>query len=564
MITCPPPFRLDNRSRPKSIDTLPRSSRWAPLAALVLVVVLSPLVFARVVGAQSLLAAGSDASVVPRGVFRLRALTEWERYDELFDRSLHGIRDHRQLGTSLASDQLGVQQFPALAATQNALRALTGDITTTLSLGKFTAASNARVVVVPMILEYGVTSRIALGVNVPFVQTRTTLVVELNHTPGGGNVGVNTGFTGTSTQVFNDFTTASQHITQALASCATNPAQPICSRQAEASALHDATLSFAEAVALLYGTNTFSGQPFVPRAGALLDAINQHRLDLNGRYASLGLGTIGTTALEGSNVTVALDELQGFLRAQGQSIGRDSLGTIDRVSIGDVEVMATVKLFDGFQDTSKARSGGVRSRASLRGLVRFPTAIPQLTGLPGEILTGGRFDVEGKAALDIRASRRFAASLGLQGTLPIGERSVLFVANPFDAWAAPTNIPGTWKPTNLIIATAEPHLMLGGFFSFDGHYAFIRRGGESYTFGAPPDSNSLLAPNFGTGFAREGSYENRVGFGFSYSSVSQYLRGRMPVPIEMSYVHMESLAASGGLAPKFTTDQVQVRIYYKR
>jgi len=32
----------------------------------------------------------------------------------------------------------------------------------------------------------------------------------------------------------------------------------------------------------------------------------------------------------------------------------------------------------------------------------------------------------------------------------------------------------------------------------------------------------------------------------------------------MSYVHMESLAASGGLAPKFTTDQVQVRIYYKR
>jgi hypothetical protein len=140
----------------------------------------------------------------------------------------------------------------------------------------------------------------------------------------------------------------------------------------------------------------------------------------------------------------------------------------------------------------------------------------------------------------------------------------LFVANPFDAYASPTNIPGTWKPTNLILATATPHITFGGFFSLDGHYAFIRRGGESYTFGAPPDSGSLIAPNFGTGFAREGSIENRVGFGMSYSSVSQYLRGKMPVPIEMSYVHMETMGGSGGLVPKTFSEQVQVRIYYKR
>ena len=523
----------------------------------------SSLISTRPAVAQSLIAAGSDASVVPKGAFRLRVITEWHRYDELYDRTLQGARDHRQLGTSLASDNLGVQQFPALAATQNALRALTGDVNTTLSLGKFTAAANARVVVVPMVLEYGITSRIALGVNVPFVQTRTNLIVELNHTPGGGNVGVNSGFA-SSTQVFNEFFTASQHITQALASCATNPAQTICSRQAQANALRDATLSFAQAVELLYGTNTSAGQPFVPRTGALLDQINQHRIDLNAQYAALGLGTIGSTALEGSNVTVALDEMQAFLRDQGQSIGRDSLGTIDRISFGDVELMATVKLFDGLGDTATSRGAGPRARASLRGLVRFPTAIPQLTGLPGEILTGGRFDVEGKAALDVRLSRRFAASLGVQGTQPLGERSVLFVANPFDAYAAPTNIPGRWKPTNVVMATVEPHIMFGGFFSLDAHYAFIRLGGESYTFGSPADSTSLLAPNFGPGFAREGSYENRLGFGFSYSSVAQYLRGKMPVPIEMSFVHLETMGASGGLTPKTFSDQVQVRIYYKR
>ena len=519
---------------------------------------------ARAASAQSLIASGADASVVPLHTFRLWVRTEWQRYDELFDQTLTGTRDHRQLGTSLASDELGVGQFPALAMTQNALRALTGDANTTLSLGRFTANANARVVVAPMTLEYGLTSRIALGVNVPFVQTRTTLITELNHTPGAGNVGVNTGFLTTSTQVFNDFVGASQHITQALASCSTNPSQPICSRQAEAAALRAATVSFAEAVQLLYGTSSALGQPFVPRTGALLDAINQHRLDLNSQYANLGLGTIGSTALEGSTVTVALNELQGFLRNEGLSVGRDSLGTIDRVSIGDVEVMATLKLFDGLRDTSYARTPGIRSRASLRALVRFPTAIPQLTGLPGEILAGGRFDVEGKAAWDIRFNRRLVVSLGGQGTLPIGERAVLYVANPFDAYAAPTNIPGKWKPTNLIQATASPHLMLGGFFSFDGHYAFIRRGGESYTFGASPDSGSSLAPSFGTGFARQGDIENRVGLGFSYSSVSQYVRGKTPVPIEMSFVHMETLGASGGLTPKWFTDQVQVRIYYKR
>ena len=502
--------------------------------------------------------------MVPRGVFRLRVLTEWRRYDALYDDKLTGSRSTRSLGSSLASEALGVQQFPALAITQSALRALTGDATTSLSLGAFTTSANARVVVAPIMLEYGLTDRLSIGVNVPYVQTRTTLIVELNRAPGGGNVGVNTGFTTTSTQVFNDFLAASARITQALASCTTNPTQAICARQAEAAALHDATLSFAEAVGVLYGTASIGGQPFVPRTGALLDAINQHRTALNAEYASLGLGTIGTTALLGSDVTVALNELQAFLRDQGMTTRRDSLGTIDRLSIGDVELSAAYRLFDHLPDSARARAGGgVRSRGMVQGLVRFPTALPQLTGLPGEILTGGRFDVEGRGAFDIRFSRRLAASVSAQFTQPLGDRSVLFVANPFDPYGAPTNQTGRWKPTNVLAVTASPRLTFGGFFSVDADYAFIRRGGESYTF-ASSDSSLSIEPSFGTGFAREGSLEHRLGFGVSYSSVAQYERGRMPIPIEMSFVHLETMGASGNVVPKMFSDQVQVRIYYRR
>jgi hypothetical protein len=528
----------------------------------VLPIVLLPLLAARWAAAQSLLTNGSDASTVPKGAFRLRVLTEWRRYDELLDGNATSGPNPRALGSSLASDNLTVFEFPALATTRNALRALTGDATTDLSLGKLTAVSNARIVVAPVILEYGLTNRLTVGVNVPYVQTRTNLIVELNRAPGGGNVGVNTGFTATSTQVFNDFLAASQRIAAALGSCSTNPTQTICSRQAEAAALRDATLSFAEGVRLVYGTSTFEGQPFVPRTGTLLDAINAHRAALNAQYASLGLGTIGTTALVGSDVTVALNELQAFLRQQGMSIGRDSLGTIERVSIGDVELSATFKLFDGFLDTTKAKAPGTRARASIQGLVRLPTALPQLTGMPGEILTGSRFDIEGRGALDVRFSRRLASTFTGQYTLPTGERNALFVANPFDPYGAPTNIPGKWKPTNMLQVTASPHITLGSFFSLDAHYALIRRGGESYTF-TYLDS-TMIAPRFGTGFAREGNIEHRVGFGVSYSSVAQYMSGRMPVPIEMSYVHLETIASSGFVLPKMFSDQVQIRIYYKR
>ena len=56
---------------------------------------------------------------------------------------------------------------------------------------------------------------------------------------------------------------------------------------------------------------------------------------------------------------------------------------------------------------------------------------------------------------------------------------------------------------------------------------------------------------------------SRVGFGFAYSAVARYARGRSTLPLEMSYTHLETITATGGLTPKYHRDQIEFRIYYR-
>jgi hypothetical protein len=557
MITCP----IDV-TRILVTSPLPRSPVQTPLAALLLVVALT--MPARPARAQAGLTNGYDATLPPRGVVRLRVHTEWTRFDAIMG-GLGAPSGARSLGSLLTTDALGSTEFPALQSTDAALQALTGDASVRASLGRVESVANSRVVVTPIALDYSLTGRLTIGAMLPVVQTRTTLITQLNAGGRAGNLGRNPGTAAVGAQVFNAFSGAAQTLADALAQCATTPGSPVCSRQEEASALLQGTRAFAAGVQELYGSPTRAGQPFIPFEGqSLLMAIQARQQALSQQYASFFGTGINAQTLPGSDVTLALDELQSFLRSQGFGSRRDSLGTIERLGVGDTELSAAFRLGDGFRDTVENPSGGA-SRMMVQGVVRLPSGIPVQTGLPYEIGTGGRFDVEARAAADLRFTRRFGLSLTGQYTLGLGSRRIPFVPGAALApFSAGSPFSGEWKPGPLAHATATPHIRITDYFGIDLHYAFLRRGSDHFSFDPveQPDDELLLAVP-GADYDTPVAYEHRGGFGFSYASLTKYRDGRRPLPIEISFVHLETLRASGGIVPKARRDQLQLSIYYQ-
>src|SRR5207249_7391620 len=111
--------------------------------------------------AQATTSLVTDAAVAPRGVARVRLLTSWTRYDELF--GVAGATMPTQLAARLNTDSLGAAQIPLLGGAEKAIAAASGVSAFRLTAGKLVAAANSRVVTSPLILEYGVTNRLTVG-----------------------------------------------------------------------------------------------------------------------------------------------------------------------------------------------------------------------------------------------------------------------------------------------------------------------------------------------------------------------------------------------------------------
>src|SRR5450830_1158 len=126
--------------------------------------------------AQISLTHTEDAAPVPKGMLRVRVTTGWTRFDERFTPS-----GRRTLGDEISADDFGSQQLPLLAPVEKGLQTLSGDTKTKLSLGRLAALSNARIVTTPIVLEYGLTRRLTVGVLVPIIQTRRSVSLSVNN-----------------------------------------------------------------------------------------------------------------------------------------------------------------------------------------------------------------------------------------------------------------------------------------------------------------------------------------------------------------------------------------------
>lgn len=494
-----------------------------------------------------------DARTLPKGTLLFRALNAWTRFDQVYDAAADSAHHLHPLGDAFSATQLGVRQFPGLAAAEKALRTLTGDPNLSLNLGQAFATANTRIVTTPFTLEYGLTDRLTIGAMVPVVQTHSTVFVELNPRQLQGNTGANVGpnpaflnHPGNNQQLIDALRGAASDLETFIANCKSSGSCSQPTVDAAVALAHRDTLFF-NAVQLLYGTNS-QASPFAPLGDtqkavvAQLDALrSQISAITGGSYVFLDPAAAGGQA--------ALLQLQQLATAN-PGVAFDSLGSPDRIGIGDVEVSARLKLLDRLADTS----GGLKLRATLLGVVRLGTGRPPTGTVPFEVGTGtGQTSADGGALIDLRLSRRVMATLGAQYTRYFTSADVARLPNS-DYALFPLDVPiaGSWREGDALQLEATPRISLTDYFTFFGAYTFRHQAASKYT---SPDAPTI--PLFSA------TTEQRAGLGFGYSTVTRYARGRSSLPIELSFTHLETLAATGGLVPKYSRDQIELRIYYR-
>jgi hypothetical protein len=499
-----------------------------------------------------------DARTLPRGTFRLRASTAWTRIDALYGAPGDSVHGARPLGTLFSARDLEAREIPLLSQAEAALRTLTGNSGLALDVGRLVTTADSRIVITPLALEYGLSNRLTIGVLVPVVQTHSTVLVQLNPRAlgNGANVGPNPARLGnTAAQARNaalvgmlDNARADLH--SFVDACDANPGSCSAQQVAQATAAILRDSSYASALAILYG-KAAEGSPFVP-LGDAQSAVAAQLVSLQGDVnAVLGANRYTFDAPAGANGVAALDQFRA-LATDPQGAAYDSLGSPDRIGIGDVEVSAALRLTDSFGDT--IRKGGLRYRAAVRGVLRLGTGRPSYGTVPFEVGTGtGQTSADGGAFLDLRFQPRFMTTLGGQYTAYFGSARIDRVpGDEFSPFPLGAPAAGSWRAGNAIQAEATPRFLLTDYFTLHGHYAFRRQEGSSF---ASP--TIMQAPRFAA------SMEQRVGFGFAYSTLARYARGRASIPIEVLYAHLETIAGSGGLTPKLAREQIELRIYYR-
>ena len=477
----------------------------------------------------------ADPTTPRRGVFRISALSAWERYDARF-----AANGTLPLGAIFNTDTLGVAQIPQLDTIQSAIAAALGS-PFKLDLGAAKLNATARANIVPIGIEYGITDRLSVGVVFPVVRQRVAVefvtypyrfdlsrcfpVDSTNPTPchSSANVGPNPNRTSATAAAVNlqvqaEFTDAESQLAAKLAACQADNSGAGCAQVlAQGPQLLQASQSFASAVAALYGDGSTptGGMAFVPsRSSTAQAAIAARVAGFNTQYRTLlGSGTdLLTTVPAGAGFAGSAD-IQNYLVNE---LGRDSLGNVERLGYGDVEIGARLRLLERLRDSVR----GIGTLATVAASVRLPTG--SLLS-PSEIsdmrLGSGRVIVDSRGILDVR-SRRF----GLLASAHAG----IAVSTPDSTRAVPDK-----RVIDLDVApryhVSEPLAI---------HLAYSLR---AYDVS-------------GT--------EQLAGGGVSYLSPSVYRRGAPSVPVEMRFTHLETISGTAG-RPKFFIDQIELRIYWR-
>jgi hypothetical protein len=545
---------------------VPRISR---LIARRLVTVALPLLFAvpaTGVAAQSVLGLGDDATVLPRGALRADLSNLWTRYEEEYDASGAAT----PFGSRMSFDPLTAEQIESQQTAQTALRTLTNDPTFTLAIGAAQVHLGGRSTVTPLVVSYGVTNRLMIGVNVPLVRNLIDVDPRLNPTgPSGSvNMGPNPAFTNptdsaATVSLVASLAAASTGLQSAITGCQANPSsRPDCAAVlATGPALATRTDAFAAGVSLVY----LNGQ-LVPLTGSTADQQVQTQLTaLQQSLQLFGFSAAGTSPAAAVHPMLTPD-YQRLVTDSVFGVRADSLTSFERLGLGDVELFSKVQWLNtvGVPDGRPA-PGGFRMRSALSALVRLPTG---KVGSPSNILdpgTGtGEVGLEIGSQSDFLIGRRFWSSVVVHYTHQFSDSPFRRITDPEHPYPAPYTLFQVNRQLGTALdAELTPRVALGRYFVVGAQYLFHHKAADRYsgTFDAANLAGQNVTLDASVLGIETAQTTHRVSIGVAFSTLQAYHAGQSHWPLELSYQHIFSVAGSGGTVPVASQDLIRLRFY---
>jgi hypothetical protein len=481
--------------------------RWLAATLVVLLTAAHSAAFA-----QDPLPLLDDASLVPRGLLRLRSPLAFTRYEQRFASS--GTTD---LGAAFTADSLGSSRLGPLA-TSEALTQTASASPFKLSLGKSHLDGLVREEHMPFMLEYGLLDRLSISVMVPIIRKRLTGLFRLDSL--GANVGPNpqrlsASAAATNNTVQLEINSAVLQLQSQLSNCTLGPAgcANLAGRVAEANQLILDSQAFASAVGSLYGKTGSSGEAFVPRASSAAQSAIAARVSaFNTKYKDLlsSSGNLLVSVPVGSAGPAGASDVTNYVL---NDLGRDSINGGHVLGIGDWELGAKYLL------VNRVRERGRSLRVLVASSVSFPSGKREApVGVADLRIAHAALGYDVRAIAEWKAGR--TAITGAASTTMFGRNAAM--------------PPG--GDTRLVTSEWEPRWHVSAPLSIHGSYA-LRVGDETGSM-------------------------HFAGGGVSFTTISGYKRGDKPLPMEMRYTHLEAIKGAVG-APKFTRDQLEIRLYYR-
>ncbi|MEP6782013.1 MAG: hypothetical protein ABJC26_19090 [Gemmatimonadaceae bacterium] len=534
--------------------------------------------------AQAASGVGDDAVPIPVHGTRIRIGGFWSNYDSRFATTEDGSYKRGPLFGGFNRDNLGVADIPAFNYTQDNIRKLSGlGAAFNLSLGRLEASGNVVKSVVPFQIDVGIRKRLSIGLVVPYVQTTADNKIVLNRGGIGATVGENPAkATGSAARITNglllsQIDAAGAALTAEIARCADvaqtgGSCEAIRANPTGAQSLLTQSSTIKLLVTALYGTADHSGALLVPITKSAAQAAVENTIgNLRSNFLQYSVSAIdGTRLPQGDTTVYGSAGLQSLVKENALGLGYDTLTNGGHSGVGDIDLTATLLLFDSFgaSQTKRLEASKRAYRSTLTAGWRFGTATGARTARPFDVPTGdGANALLLRSTTDVIFGRRWWVSATGRVVKPLQDNVVArFPAlddnNLFEAAAVLPGVRALGTRTEIEIA---PRYAINSFFGLSMAYGIGHQGSSTIT----------AAPNFVDG-STSGSTAQTPGiltnyylattvqslqFGVTYSTLTGFVKHHSRWPIEIIYSHGLTLTASGGPVPSTTSDQIQLRVY---
>ncbi len=529
--------------------------------------------------AQRVLGPTLDATTLRRGTLRTMILSE----NILLNGRWNDGRAE-PLGGGL-SVNLGPDDFANLSEIRDLMGAL-GIADVSPSLGSTRVDLRQRLAITRLGFDYGLSDRVMLRVQAPFVRVRAEGQLRLDGSsasaginpaliglPGAANIATG------NRAVVDAYTNAVNSLTARRNACAASAgAHPECGSIIAEAALVNATIArasqFASALTTIYGAQGLSpGQQFVPLAGSSLETLlGGVGESLRTNFTRWGVTNVtATTGLPlGAQVPLIAEGLRNLITAPfGEGFGAQDIGKSSRQDLGDIDVGVTVKLFDAFAGDSArhaANSFGIRQSVGLTyrlggGNFDIPDDFIDLG-------TGSGHDaIALQSITDVIISEKWWATVGLGWARGAAHERVLRMPllNGVDLIRADRQVPVRITPANMLELRVAPRWNVNDYFGIGAEWRFRTRGeDEVVALGAPgivPPAGATVNDGYGAMNTPSNSSEHRWAWTVGYSTLAAESRGKAGLPIEIGYTHEQSVASSRGVVPRRWEDRIQIRYY---